>query len=461
MLGLATAFFVMGLLITLIFRRLHSDSSGLSVTEMARGLAFIVPLGVVAGVAGGVGYFLGLGLQKLLTSLNYQIASIPLLGAVLGGLLGFFGLYTYMAAAKKGWRWLWVSWLMVAVLSIGVVLSLNLRGTGLDTYLDPVRGLPVLDRLSQVTITESGTGKVRVLIWDAAMELVAPHEPLGITEDEMLSLDRFNVVRPLIGYGPESMFNAFAYVYPPELAHVEARGSSADRSHNETMDSLVITGVLGFLAFYFLMISLFYYTVCWLGWAADTASRRRFVIWLTGGGIGGAFLAYLADGGLTFLPLGLPFGVVAGLVIHLIWQGIISQPDKSIDAVDPTEELLPAADPQVVTTTQSDDRNHFGLPEYYLLLIGLLGAVIGHFIEVHFVFSIAATYTYFWVYIGLMVALAIMRRSAGHQVIETESDLGVEEGKPAASATYQKRTRSPGRSPEENSSGCRLQPPFG
>ena len=35
--------------------------------------------------------------------------------------------------------------------------------------------------------------------------------------------------------------------YPPDLAHVEARNASPDRSHNETFDSLAITGLLGFL----------------------------------------------------------------------------------------------------------------------------------------------------------------------------------------------------------------------
>ena len=33
------------------------------------------------------------------------------------------------------------------------------------------------------------------------------------------------------------------------------------------------------------------------------------------GGVGGAILAYVAQGGLTFVPLGLPFGVIAGFVL--------------------------------------------------------------------------------------------------------------------------------------------------
>jgi len=442
MLGLFGALFVMGLLLILILRRLHSNSSGLSVTEFASGMVLIVPLGLAAGIVGGAGYLVGIGLQKLLVALNYQLDYLPMLGAALGGLLGFVGLYVYMAVTRQGWRWLWVSWLGIAVLGVGLVLLLNLRSTGFDSYLNPVRQLPVLDRLSRVMITESGTGKVRVLIWDAAMELIAPHEPLGIAEDEMLSLDRFNVLRPIIGYGPESMFNAFAYVYPPGLAHVEARGSSADRSHNETMDSLVITGAFGFLAFYYLMVSLFYYALRWLGWAEDRASRRRAIIFMILGGIGGAVLAYLLQGGVTFVPLGLPIGVIGGLIFHLVWQGFARQPANPAGAIGDIE--TPPSD--LSTTAQAGTEKTVDLSDYSLLLIGLLGAFIGHFIEVHFVFSIAATYTYFWIYAGLMVALAMMGRTAPRSVDEPETQSGESvQVEPKEAAAPEPKRQSPRR----------------
>lgn len=382
MLGVLGAGFIMGLLITLILRQLHANSDSLSVKEIGLGLTFAIPLVIAGGIGGGAGYFVGAGLQNLLS--NYQVDNLPLLGAALGGLLGFFGLYTAMAASKKGWRWLWISWLSVAALAIGFVLALNVRGTALDPYLDPIRQTPYVSRLGQITTAESGSGKVRVLIWDAVVELLSPHQPLGIAGDNLAGQDNFNAIRPLIGYGPESMFNAFAYVYPPDLAHVEARGSSADRSHNETMDSLVITGILGFLAFYGVMVGLFYYMLVWLGWTPDKAAKQRLLALLILGGIIGAVVSYLADGDLTFVALGLPFGLVAGSVIHLLWQGIAAQQE-----VEPGDYF----------TTDT------------LLLIGLLGAIVGHFIEVHFVFSIAATYIYFWAYAGLIVALAKIKNS--------------------------------------------------
>ncbi|MFN8456760.1 MAG: tetratricopeptide repeat protein [Anaerolineae bacterium] len=396
MLGILASAFVMGLLIFLILRQYHSNSSRLSIKEIGFGLGFVALLGLAGAAGGGLGFLIGLGLENLLLSLNYSVEAVPFLGAAIGGLLGFFALYVFMAASDSGWRWLWLSWLGIAGAAIGFVLVLNLHGTSIDPYLDVIRDLPYVNRLANVIETE-GTGKVRVLIWDAAMQLIVPHPPLGIPDDDIAPPDAFNSIRPLIGYGPESMFNAFAYVYPVELAYVENRGSSADRSHNETMDSLVITGMLGFLAFYFLMVSVFYYSLSWLGWAPDKGSKRRLILFLIAGGISGAIAAYVADKGLTFVPLGLPFGLVAGSIGHLIWQGFISQSGR-------TQAIQSSGHP--------------------LLLIGLLGAFVGHFIEVHFVFSIAATYTYFWIYAGLMLALFRINAPAPQPTSESlvESD---------------------------------------
>jgi len=413
-LGVLGGIFVMGLLLILILRQLHADSTRLSIKELLFGIGFAGLLALAGGLGGGVGYFLGRGLESALLASGYQIDNAPLLGAALGGLLGFLGLYVVMAATERGWRWLWASWVVIAIVAIGFVLALNVSNPSLDPYLTPLRETPYLGRLSEITATESGTGKVRVLIWDAAMKLIAPHGPLGIEGDNLAKVDRFNILRPLIGYGPESMFNAFAYVYPPELAHVEVRGSSADRSHNETMDSLVITGVLGFLAFYFVMVSLFYYILNWLGWTPDKAAKQRLIGLLILGGIIGAIIPYLADSRFTFMPLGLPFGLITGAIIYLVLQGVFQG-------------------------TKTETKVEF--PAQTLLLIGLLGAIVGHFIEVHFVFSIAATYTYFWIYAGLIVALARINGSETTSEQEESSEQALAQTEPVITTRRAKKRR--------------------
>src|SRR4029453_12560388 len=126
-----------------------------------------------------------------------------------------------------------------------------------------MKTLPFFGRLSSVIQTDSGTNAVRVLIWDGDVKLVSPHPALQIPPD--MRPDAFNPIRLLVGYGPESMYVAYNPFYPPVLAHFEARNASPDRSHNETWDSLVITGVVGFLTYMFLFGSFFYYGLTWIG----------------------------------------------------------------------------------------------------------------------------------------------------------------------------------------------------
>lgn len=393
LIGIFVAVFIMGLLVILMLRHFDEDQTALSVREVGSGLFFVVPLGLMALAGGGIGLGAGWGFEQLLVTAGYQFSGIIYLGAFFGGILGFMGLYVYMAVTRTGWRWLWLSWLSTAAVGVAMILLLNLRGTPLDPYLEIVRRIPFVQasRLAQIIESSGGTGEVRTLIWDASFELVFPHEPLGIAGDDLAPADSLNFIRPLIGYGPESMFNAFSFVYPPRLAHVENRGSSADRAHNETVDSLVITGVLGFLTFYFLMISIFYYALMWLGWAPDKSARMRLLASLIFTGLIGGIAAYVADGyELTYVPLGLPFGLVIGIVIHLFVQGIVEQ------KTNPDEIKFTGGHP--------------------LILVGLLGAMVGHFIEVHFVFSIAATYTYFWAFAGLLVAMSRLEKPASSNV---------------------------------------------
>ena len=65
--------------------------------------------------------------------------------------------------------------------------------------------------------------------------------------------------------GPKPCGWAYNRFYQPELAQWEARNRTPDRSHNETWDSLAITGGLGFLANSLLFLSIFFWALRWLG----------------------------------------------------------------------------------------------------------------------------------------------------------------------------------------------------
>jgi len=302
----------------------------------------------------------------------------PWLGLI-GGLFFFF----LVLAVVRRWRWLvWGS--VVAILAVTAFLvAFNLPGSPLA----PLKSVPYVGRLGQVLDKEQATSKVRLLIWEGAIDLVLPHAPLERPDG---ARDWLGPLRTLIGYGPESMYVAYNRFYPPDLAHYEARNASPDRSHNETFDALVTTGVIGFVVYMTLFASLFYFGFRWLGVIADKRQRNLFLGCWVGGGTLGAVIMVLWQGA-EFFGVGLPAGIAAGLGLYLVIWGLF---------------LSRRADVEAATSTHS--------PRYSLLIGALVAAILAHFVEIHFGIAIAATRTYFWSYSALMVVTGyLMPREEG------------------------------------------------
>ncbi len=297
------------------------------------------------------GAYLFLLLIQLITIMFSQSRG-PWLG--LGaGLLFFVLIY----ALRQRVRWLTLSAIALTIAGSLFLVTFNLP----NTPLEPLREMPYIGRLGQVFQTESGTGKVRVLIWEGAVDLITA-----------------NPMRLVTGYGLEAMYVAYNPYYPPDLAHVEARNASPDRSHNETFDSLVTTGLLGFAAYMLLFGSLIYYALRWLGMVQTTRHRNAFIGTWIGGGLVGAVLPWFLDHSFRFLGVGLPAGIATGIILYLITYALLH-----LDYEPP-----PAS-------------------RYNLLLMGLLAGVIAHFIEIHFGIAIAATRTHFWTYAALIVLTGV------------------------------------------------------
>ncbi len=324
-------------------------------------------LGSIAG-AGAVGAGLYLALRSA-TRTNPSLQWAPAIGAI----LVLAGAWLAFIVNGRGWRWLWAGALVTVLLFAAGFLTVNLA--------EPVHAWaqeqPWMGRLDEVLQAESGTGKVRSLIWEGALRLILPHEPIRYpptTADPTGHPDPFNIIRPLVGYGPESMYVAYNRFYPPLLGHYESRTASPDRSHNETLDSLVITGLLGFAAYLWLFGSLLYYGLSWLGWIPDQSRRRLFFIFLVTGALA-AVAAVIPTVGPHFFGLAVPVGMVLGMLAYLVLCGFFSP------------ESLPAAHP------------------HQILLIGILAAFVAHLVEINFGIAIASTRTTFWALAAVFVLL--------------------------------------------------------
>jgi tetratricopeptide (TPR) repeat protein len=283
----------------------------------------------------------------------------------------------------------------------GVVLAfLVLLNTSDAGFFQNMRTLPFFGRMGTAFNTNEGTNLVRVLIWKGAVNLVLPHNaiesPTIADGQSTLKPDAFNSLRPLFGYGPESMYVAYNRFYEPGLANVEARNASPDRSHNETWDSLVITGGVGFVSYMLLFGSIFYFGFLWIGLITSRFEKLLFpVLWIVGG-LAGAVL--VASSRPELFGIAVAGGVCGGIIVFMVISSLISAFRKSEDVPE--------------TRLSIRDR---------LLIIGILSTVIAHFVEIHTGIAIAATRSHFWILTAVMVVVGagLLRRT---EVTASEGD---------------------------------------
>jgi hypothetical protein len=139
-------------------------------------------------------------------------------GPALGWLASTFFVFLLLSLR---WRKRWVTF---GVIGVAVVLAMFLLVLNIKNGpLESLRQSPALGRFGRILDSESNNALVRKYIWQGAAELVSPHAPIAFPNG---SVDRFNFLRPLIGYGPESMYVAFNPFYPPQLGQVEKRNAS-------------------------------------------------------------------------------------------------------------------------------------------------------------------------------------------------------------------------------------------
>ncbi len=330
-----------------------------------------------------------------------------------GPLLGLMGgMYFMMLLLSLMWRKRWLTYavILASLIGGGFLAALNIP----NGPLEAVRKSPLVGRFGSLLDTESNTAQVRYYIWLGASHLVLPHDPLEYPDG---SKDVFNLIRPLIGYGPESMYVAYNPFYEPMLGHVERRNASPDRSHNETWDSLVTQGLFGFATYIALFSIAIYYGLHWLGLIETRRLKMLFWGLVFAGGLIGA-VAVIAWNGLPYLGVGLPFGLIVGVLIYIAVAAVVGGYQAPVTASGAARSLT---------------------------LIVLLAAVIAHWIEINFGIAIVSTRIHFWSYLALLFVVGLVLPKHGEydtQVEHTDRQDKPEEGlKPAAALTPDAKSR--------------------
>jgi tetratricopeptide (TPR) repeat protein len=304
-------------------------------------------------------------------------------GPVLGLMAAVFFIALLLALL---WRKRWFTYALIGSLLLlgGFLLVFNLEGGPLET----LRTSPAIGRFGLLLNAESNSALVRRYIWEGVTRLIAPHAPLEYPDGRK---DALNAIRPLVGYGPESMFVANSPFYNPALGQVERRNAAPDRSHNETWDSLVNAGVLGLIAYLWLFTSVFYFGLKWLG-LIGTARRRSlfFALYVASGAAGG--VVFVLWRGIEYFGVGLPFGLLLGLMAFVI--------------------LVALQESRQVGSSDNPASNESRLAQFLLSGV-LLAALLAHFVEINFGIAIGVTRTYFWVYTALLLLVGYLLPQRG------------------------------------------------
>lgn len=166
----------------------------------------------------------------ILGFLEIFILILTLSRAAWFGFLGFVVflsiIYLYLKKKKK------LLLFFIALIVLGISLIFFNKN-----YFDQSKN-PLLFRLTSALDFNTPTAKFRLLYWRAVPEIIKS--------------------RPFLGYGPESQYQLFTKYYGPESIVYEEINSHPDRAHNEILDILLTTGVLGLLSYLFLMGYVFY-----------------------------------------------------------------------------------------------------------------------------------------------------------------------------------------------------------
>lgn len=184
-------------------------------------------------------------------------------GPFLGLVMGVFLLLLLLALVERRKYLLWASLFLFLLASV-LLVWMSLPAASFE----PVERLAPDSRILSPAQLQSEGAQSRFLMWRSVLKLVvAPPE---------IASDRLRWLRPLIGYGPETLEATFPAVYPPRLGQLEGRGAIVDRAHNRFLDLAVTVGLLGLGSYLFLVASFLFYA--WRCLRKAPLRRERLLI---------------------------------------------------------------------------------------------------------------------------------------------------------------------------------------
>ncbi|MGQ9548328.1 MAG: hypothetical protein ACUVWS_06845 [Roseiflexus sp.] len=229
---------------------------GIATVLMAAGYALLILLPRRPGAPSRLGYALeAVGAFTIAALLLIATFFTQSRGPWIGGFAALFVFFTLLIVlawhrARQNnpervrlWRGLLIGEVALSLALGGFLVAFNLSDA---PFFQQLRDVPYIGRMGRLLEVESGTGRVRWLIW------FGDDKAGGAA-----GLIRSDPLRMIVGWGPEMMFVAYNPFYPPSLTGLEARSASPDRSHQAYLDEIINKGLLGLISYLFLLFSFF------------------------------------------------------------------------------------------------------------------------------------------------------------------------------------------------------------
>ena len=196
----------------------------------------------------------------------------------------------------------------VIISAIIIGISVVFPGANILSSSSPYRILNILD-------SSNNNGLLRTLYWQDTARLVLPHDPLQYSDGKR---DNLNALRPVIGYGLDSLAYIYPRVYSTAITKAEGQYTPPDRAHNQVWDMLAAGGLAGLIIYQTLIAFLFY---DYLKWQRVFPDRRGVMIyWLFYLGSGLCLSIVLcAWRGFDLVGVSLPLGFTAGFLLYLLF----------------------------------------------------------------------------------------------------------------------------------------------
>jgi hypothetical protein len=238
----------------------------------------------------------------------------------------------------------------------------------------PVEKISLIERLSMIVPIEGRRDHdYRTTLWALLPDLILSPAPLIKPSGDF---DPHHALRIWFGFGPDNVQAAlpskylFLQSWPSDVMEVSC--------HSHFWDLLLSLGVTGVIAFFALFLAVWYQGLVSIG-ARPPPILTAATIALTSAGVAGYLVALLFGAGFFGL------GAQAGFIASLLGLGLCRHP--------PSGALL-----------KTKPRRSA------LLIVALMAALAGHWIDIGFIFPTAENSVLFWVFCG---AVAGWRKDAG------------------------------------------------